>query len=61
MCNKLPCLPEGTEIVADFPNTLEWYEYVIFVAVLVLSMAIGVYELSLKNTKHWHWNNLFIL
>ncbi|KAG4068534.1 hypothetical protein HA402_004875 [Bradysia odoriphaga] len=43
MCDQLPCLPEGTEIVVDFPQTLDWYEYLIFGGVLALSMAIGVY------------------
>lgn len=43
MCDQLPCLPAGTEIVPDFPNTLAWYEYLIFGAVLVSSMGIGVF------------------
>lgn len=43
MCDHLPCLPEGTEIVVDFPRTLDWYEYVIFVGVLVTSMGIGIF------------------
>lgn len=43
MCDKLPCLPEGTHIVRDFPDILAWYEYLIFGGVLALSLAIGVY------------------
>lgn len=43
MCDNPPCLPSGTEIVTDFSRLLNWYEYVIFGAVLALSMAIGVF------------------
>lgn len=43
MCDNIPCLPEGTEIVTDYSGTLIWYEYLIFGGVLVLSLGIGVF------------------
>ncbi len=43
MCDQLPCLPEGTEIVNDIPEVLNWYEYLIFGGVLASSMGIGIY------------------
>lgn len=43
MCDNLPCLPEGTEIVLNYPNNLAWYEYVIFAVVLIGSLGIGVF------------------